>query len=336
MENYFIFNMQNRRYIGSKTKLLKFIFDELKILKFNSFADIFAGTGVVSELFITKSSAKKIIINDFLYSNNVIYEAFLKQSNFDKDKLLNLANFYNNLENLKDNYFSVNFGDKFFSMNDAKKIGFIRENLENHNLNSKEKSIVLASLIYSMDKVANTVGHFEAYRKDRKLRDSFEFNLINPIKTDKEIKIFKKDANDLVKLIYADLIFIDPPYNSRQYSRFYHVYENIVKWKKPPLFGKALKPREENMSEYCRNLAPKFLENLIENIDAKFIALTYNNTYNSKSSSSKNKINFNEIVEILSKKGNLTIKEKPHSFFNAGKSSLNNHKEFLFIVEVRK
>lgn len=330
------FSIKNRRYIGSKTKLLNFIFKELKHFEFESFADIFAGTGVVSEYFLKHSNAKNIIINDFLYSNFIIYNAFFKQEIYNANKIINLQKKYNNLKNLDENYFSINFGDKFFSKNDAKKIGFIREDLENLDLNQKEKSIILASLIYSMDKIANTVGHFEAYRKNINLQDKFNLKLISPLKTNKNIKIYMLDSNDLVKQIKSDLVFIDPPYNSRQYSRFYHLYENLVKWEKPKLYGTALKPKEENMSEYCKNLAPKFLDNLVQNINSKYIALTYNNTYNSNSSSSINKISFDEIVEILSKKGKLEIKEISHSHFNAGKTNFKNHKEFLFIVKVGK
>ncbi|AII14108.1 adenine-specific DNA methyltransferase [Campylobacter iguaniorum] len=329
------FELKNRRYIGSKAKLLDFIKSQILDIKFDSFADIFAGTGVVSEFIIKDTDAKTIIINDFLYSNQTIYNAFFNQSNFNKDKLAKISNYFNSIKNLEENYFSLNFGNKFFSQNDAKKIGFIRENLDNLELNDKERSIILASLIYSCDRVANTVGHFEAYRKKVQFNDCFKFELIKPISTKKNIIIYQKDSNELAKEIKADLIFIDPPYNSRQYSRFYHIYENLAQWKKPELFGIALKPKEQNMSEYCRSNAPKILDDLIQNLNTKFIALTYNNTYNSKSSSSKNKISYDQIVEILSKKGDLSIKEQTHIFFNAGKTDFGNHKEFLFLVKVK-
>lgn len=203
------------------------------------------------------------------------------------------------------------------------------------NLDKLNKDILLTSLIYSMDKIANTVRHYEAYRKKEILQDRFIFELISPIKHDKNIMIERKNANELAKTLKIDLVFIDSPYNSRQYSRFYHLYENLVQWKKPKLCGTALKPLCENMSEYCRSNAKKELSDLIEKLDCKRIALTYNNTYNSKSSSSQNKIGFKDLVEILSQKGKLSVKEKAHSFFNSGKTDFKGHKEFLFIVEVK-
>ena len=137
------------------------------------------------------------------------------------------------------------------------------------------------------------------------------------------------------KKIKADIAFIDPPYNSRQYSRFYHVLENITKWEKPKLYGTALKPKEENMSEYCKTSAPKAFKDLIDKLNVKYIVVTYNNTYNSKSSSSKNKITLEEIKSMLDKKGETKVFDKPYKFFNAGKTELKNHKEYVFITKVK-
>ena len=161
--------------------------------------------------------------------------------------------------------------------------------------------------------------------------------MISPIQLERnqKIDIYRCDANKLAKEIKSDIAFIDPPYNSRQYSRFYHVLENITKWEKPELYGTALKPKEENMSEYCKTSAPKIFEDLIENLKVKYIVVTYNNTYNSKSSSSKNKITLEEIQEVLQKKGDTKVFSKPYRFFNAGKTNLKDHKEYVFITKVK-
>lgn len=222
----------------------------------------------------------------------------------------------------------------------ARRIGFIREKIEtkkNENkINEKEYNILLSSLIYSIDKIANTVGHYEAYIKKSVKDDALFFNLIKPLDTKgKTIKIFREEANKLSKEITSDIVFLDPPYNSRQYSRFYHVIENLVEWEKPELFGVALKPKEKNMSDYCRSNAPKVFDDLVKKLNCKYIAVTYNNTYNSKSSSSKNKISFEEISKSLNEVGKTKIFEKEYKFFNAGKTDFKAHKEFLFITEVK-
>lgn len=238
-------------------------------------------------------------------------------------------------EELPDNYVSPNFGGKYFSLSDAKKIGCIREDLEQQreNLSRKEFDILLASLLYSMDKIANTVGHYDAYRKLKHVENRFQYGLVVPEDAGCVFDIYREDANELVRKVKADVAFVDPPYNSRQYSRFYHVLENIAQWKKPELEGTALKPKPENMSEYCRNQAPKVFDDLISNMDVKYIVVTYNNTYRSRSSSSRNKISLEEIRRILEKRGETKVYEKAHPCFNAGKTEFDGHKEMVFITK---
>lgn len=333
------YNLENRRYIGNKSKLLYWIKDlVLKHTKGSVFFDVFAGTGVVSKEMMEIYDS--IILNDFLYSNNVIYEGFFGAGKFDFKKIKNLESKFKSITtNMDDDsYFSENFGNKFFSMNDAKIIGEIREQIENDKtLNKKEYSILVSSLLYSVDKIANTVGHYDAYRKKVEIKDRFVFDLITPLDiANKEIKIYREDSNELVKKIKSDVAFIDPPYNSRQYSRFYHLLENLTKWNKPKLEGTAMKPPTENSSDYSKSNAPSVFDDLISNINTNYIVVTYNNTYNSKSKSSKNKITHEEILLSLNKVGKTSVFEKPFKFFNAGKSDLKDHREYVFITEVYK
>jgi len=150
----------------------------------------------------------------------------------------------------------------------------------------------------------------------------------------RDVSIFRQDANELAKKVTADIVYIDPPYNSRQYSRFYHLLETLVKWDKKELFGTALKPVTENMSAYCTVKAPQVFSELIDDLDAKYIVVSYNNTYNPKSHSSKNKIQLEEIQKTLESKGSTQIFQKDHKFFNSGKTDFANHQELLFITKV--
>ncbi len=329
------FKINNRRYTGSKFKLLDWIKNTIEdeTQQNVTFCDLFAGTGCVTEKFTDK---KNLIINDFLFSNNIIYKAFFNSKNFNKKKIIEISKRYLELDANKvpSNYFDKNFGGKFFSLNDAKFIGFIRDKISNENCTTTEKNILLASLLYSADKAANTVGHYDAFRKKIKIKDSFMFRLIEPINHSAKIQIFREDANELVKKIKCDVCYIDPPYNSRQYSRFYHILENLTQWKKPKLFGEALKPETENMSEYCKTKAPEKFQELISNINSNFIVVSYNNTYKSKSSSSKNKITLEQILSTLKKKGKTKTFKKRHNYFNAGKTNFDNHYEYLFITKI--
>ncbi len=327
--------LSSRRYIGSKAKLLDWIFGTIDAHtdRINTFCDIFAGTGVVAN--VALSRYQHVIMNDLLYSNNIIYKAFFSPGDWDKEKVAAYIERYNALEpnKLRENYFSKNFGGKFFEASEAKRIGYIRQDIENHkkDLTEKEYNVLLATLIYNIDKIANTIGHFEAYIRKPiehkplclKIIDANEFQ---------NVEIFREDANKLAGRIHCDVVYIDPPYNSRQYSRFYHVYETLVKWNKPKLSGVAMKPPQENMSEYCSSRAGQSMRDLVNSIDARYIVVSYNNTYKSKSSSSENKIQLDELISILNEVGETLIFEHGHRAFNAGKTDFTDHKEFLFVT----
>lgn len=329
--------LQNRRYIGNKYKLADWIFSIIeKECEGNSFTDIFAGTGVVAARAATRF--KNIILNDFLYSNHAIYKAFFDKGDWDRNKIDDIIQGYNRMngKDLSDNYFFKNFGGKYFSRSSAKIIGFVRDDIEKrkNNLTEKEYHMLIASLLYAIDKIANTVGHYDAYFKKVLVDDTFSMRSLIPIQVE-NVEIHREDANLLAKRIKTDVVYIDPPYNSRQYSRFYHVLETLVKWDKPKLYGTALKPAEENMSDYCRSNAKDKLAELVNNINTRFLVVSYNNTYASKSSSSLNKITHKEIEDILVKKGETKIFEKDYRHFNAGNTDFNNHKEFLFVTKVK-
>ncbi len=330
------FELQSRRYIGNKAKLAEWIMDiihnETKLR--GTFIDIFSGTAIVAKS--AMESFENVILNDILISNNTSYKAFFKQQNWNKKLLIELMNDYNSLDasNLKENYFSKNFGGKFFEKDLSKIIGYIREDIEKRKdqLNEKEYSILLTSLIYTIDKLANTVGHFDAYIKKPIKKRPLNLKLIQT-EDFGGAKIYQEDSNKLVRKIKGDIAYIDPPYNSRQYSRFYHIYENLVQWKKPKLFGVALKPEPENMSKYCTVQAKNAFRDLVRNLDVKYLAVSYNNTYKSKSKSSKNKIKLEEIIEILDEFGTTKTFEQSHKYFNTGKTDFNDHKEFLFLTQ---
>jgi len=344
-ENYFYIpqvkknhiQLHNRRYIGSKHKLIEWIFSIInKECVGDTFADVFAGTGIVAA--IAAKHFRKVIVNDFLYSNYAIYQAFLGNGEWDKNKIDSIIRNYNNIygEDLENNYFSDYFGGKYFSHNSSKIIGFIRENIEKNkeNLTSREYYMLIVSLLYAIDKIANTVGHYDAYFKKDTISDDFFMKPIDPTGV-KEVSIFREDTNLLVKKIKTDVAYIDPPYNSRQYSRFYHVLETLTKWDKPKLHGVALKPDPENMSDYCRENAKRRFAELVRDIDARFLVVSYNNTYDSKSNSSRNKITLHEIEKTLQSKGKTKVFEKKYKHFNAGNTNFNNHKEYLFVTKVK-
>ena len=331
------YRLESRRYIGCKAKLTDWIFGIVQKETHDAhvFCDMFAGTGSVSNQAIHIYDS--VIMNDFLYSNNILYKAFFAEGECDEQKLIGLLDAFNDIDpdKISDNYFSINYGGKYFDQNSAKLIGHIRDVIEDIRctLTDKEYSILIASLIYSMDKIANTLGHFEAYIKREIKPKKFIMRMID-FQQVKGIKIFQEDANALARDVHADVVYLDPPYNSRQYSRFYHVYEVLVKWDKPELRGVARKPKEEHMSAYCRVRALEAFTDLVSHVDTRYIVVSYNNTYKSKSTSSQNKIKLEQIQDVLSKCGETKVFTHSYNPFNAGKTEFADHKEYLFITEV--
>ena len=297
------FQLQNRRYLGNKYKLLGFIEDIVaeKCNGIKSFCDIFAGTGVVGERF--NKPEIKIISNDFLFTNYVCLKAFLG-TNSPIQNIADKIDILNSLKTDQDNYFSKYFGNTYFSLENARKIGAIREEIERIAETEEEKNILICSLIYAVDKVANTVGHYDAFRKD--------LDMLQPVKllapdidllNNGNNNIYKEDANILIRKIVCDVLYIDPPYNSRQYSDAYHLLENLAEWKKPNVEGVAKKmDRSHIKSSYCLKNATQAFEDLIKNANCKHILLSYNNTGDSKDGRSNARMNDNDILRILKNK----------------------------------
>lgn len=239
-------------------------------------------------------------------------QGFFAQDFFDFKKLESLRQEFANLraKNIKENYYSKAFGDKFFSKNDSKIIGHLREELdrllETKSINKQEFYILLSSLLYSADRIANTVGHYDAYRKNITLQDRFVYELIEPLKLTTTLEIYKEDSNLLVKQLLEqkrqiDIAFIDPPYNSRQYSRFYHLLENLSQNKKPKIYGVAQKPEPENLSKYCKVEAKETFKDLVQHLAKinKMIVLTYKIRYNCMRFKKERDKTYREAIEAI-------------------------------------
>lgn len=251
--------INNRRYLGNKYKLLPFITRvvENECKNINTVADIFAGTGAVASAFIDK----KIITNDIMYSNYICHVAWFSSEHYSEEKVIKIITQYNNLKITEDNYMSDNFSNTYFSLDDCRKIGFIRQDIEDKfnlgYINARERALLITSLLYAMDKIANTCGHYDAYRQGVEFEKHLELYVPQPEPYVNENNVcYNMDTNELAPEIEADLIYIDPPYNSRQYCDAYHLLENVARWEKPEVFGVARKmDRTALKSDYCTQKA---------------------------------------------------------------------------------
>lgn len=332
------FKLQNRRYLGNKHKLLGFIEDIIskKCGSINSICDIFAGTGVVGERFNNQDI--KVISNDFLFANYICLQTFLGVNENVQGSIIEKIDYLTHLKGDENNYFSKHFGGTYFSKENANKIGTIRKKIDNIADNSNEKNILICSLLYAVDKVANTVGHYDAFRK--------KLDMLRPIKLlipdinylhNQNNEVYGEDANVLIKKISCDVLYIDPPYNSRQYSGAYHLLENLVEWKKPKVAGVGKKMDCSHIkSNYCLKSATKAFADLIINADCGHILLSYNNTGDSKDNRSNARMSDDEIIQILNDRGDVEIFKKDYKAFTTGRGNGKNNIERVFYCKVRK
>lgn len=332
--------INNRRYLGNKYKLLPFItriVDE-NCSEIETVADIFSGTGAVASAFKNRI----LITNDNMYSNYICHVAWFSPQSFSMEKIINYVVSYNLLDVSDNNYMTDNFADTYFSRSDCSKIGYIRQDIENEfssgRINERERAILITSLLYAMDKIANTCGHYDAYRQGVKFDKTLELSVpLAENNNNSSNQCFNMDANELVKRIHADLVYIDPPYNSRQYCDAYHLIENIARWEKPAVSGVAKKmDRSSLKSEYCTKKATEAFERLINDIEAKFILLSYNNMAEKGNGRSNAKISDDDIMRILSQKGTVKVFEESYKAFTTGKSDIKDNKERLFLCICNK
>lgn len=333
--NYKSSSINNRRYLGNKYKLLDFIkgvvADECEGVL--TIADIFAGTGAVSSAF----SDRQLITNDIMYSNYICNFAWFGAQQYNPQTIIDYVVKYNAAAPKRENYMSKNFADTFFSHADCVKIGYIRNDIENSfkagTINERERAILIMSLLYAMDKIANTCGHYDAYIQGAAFDKPLELYVPQASNDNNAHNIcYNMDANRLVKNITADLVYIDPPYNSRQYCDAYHVLENVARWSKPKVYGVARKmDRTRLKSDYCTIKAAEAFEDLVLHINSRYILLSYNNMADKGNDRSNAKISDEDIMRILGNKGEVKVFSESYKAFSAGKTNLPENEERLFL-----
>jgi len=328
-------------YIGSKLKLSSWIEDEVKRVVGNDlskkiFCDMFAGTGIIGRTF--KADVKKVIANDLEHYSFVLNKNYIENHKtlIDKEKYIKKLN---SLPLIDDGFIYQNYcmgsgsNRQYFSDHNGKKIDTIRTKIKEwYDTKEIEDNLyyfLLASLVESADKVANTASVYGAFLKHIKKPASKEL-LLEPayfIKNRNSHKVYNRDSNDLIKEIKGDILYLDPPYNHRQYSANYHILNTITQYDEFVPQGITGLP-EYNRSLYCqkREVHNSF-EELIKSAKFEYIFLSYNN---------EGLMSEVEVKDIMSKYGKYSLEIKEYQRFKADKN--RNHKadktfEYLHILQ---
>ncbi|MFT3716547.1 MAG: Dam family site-specific DNA-(adenine-N6)-methyltransferase [Gordonia sp. (in: high G+C Gram-positive bacteria)] len=335
------FELRNRRYLGSKRAVLPVISQVIESLpsRPESAADLFAGTGVVGESLARAGMA--VTFNDLLSSNTTIYRAFFGDGQVRPGVVAGLVDQINEarIDQLEENYFSETFAGSYYSESNSRLIGHYRERIDAWHrageITDREKAVLIASLIYGMDKAAATVGHYDAYREGAATDARLVFGLPVLEDFDAAHQITRLDANELVRTRAWDLVYIDPPYNSRQYGDLYHVLDNVADWSKPQVQFKARKmDRRHLKSDYCTTAAVPAFTDLIDSLDAEAIIMSYNDTGDRGNSRSAARLTDDDITSILARRGRVDVVDVPHREYTTGKSGIGEITERLFVCHV--
>ena len=328
-------------YIGSKYKLSDFISSSVKSivgddLSDKIFCDLFAGTGIVGRNF--KKEVKKVISNDLEFYSYVLNKNYIENHEFlDNEIYIKELNETNGEEGFIFNEYSENgkANRLYFSEHNGKKIDAIRTKIEFWKTEKKISSalyyFLLASLIESADKVANTASVYGAFLKKIKKTAQKELILepaIFEINSHSH-EVYNEDSNLLIKKIEGDILYLDPPYNAREYGANYHLLNTIAKYDNFTPKGKT-GLRVYSKSAFCKKKeVEKSFDDLIKNANFKYIFLSYNN---------EGIMSSETIKKILSNYGKYDLLTTEYQRFRADKKENRNHKassttEYLHILE---
>lgn len=237
------------RYIGNKTRLLPFILRTLKRtgIPVGSVHDAFAGTASVSRAL--KAEGWRVRSSDLLMSSYVFQRAYVVAERADP----RLEEMSRELSSLppRDGFISCYFspaggvaseGRMYFTPVNARRIDAAREQLASWRREAKIDDdtyyLLLAGIIEGADRVANTAGVYASYMKkwQPNARRSFEVVTEPPVAASQRAEAHLMDATEAARVIGdVDLLYIDPPYNSRQYVAYYHIPEILARgWSEAP------------------------------------------------------------------------------------------------------
>ncbi len=326
-------------YIGSKYRLLPFIMetilDTVGDVSDLAFAELFAGTGIVSRAF--KGKVRQLIANDLETYSYVLNRNYLDNKfSFEYDELLTELNSLNGKEGLIYQTYCLGGGSgrQYFSDENGRRIDAIRSTIADWRrhkvINEDAYYFLLASLLESADKVANTAVVYTAFlkhlKKSAQQRLALEPALFEP--SSRHNQVYQMDANQLIRQISGDILYLDPPYNHRQYGANYHLLNTIVLYDDFIPRGKT-GLREYNRSNYCRpSTAAEALEDIIASAQFRHIFLSYN---------TEGIIPTAQIERIMEKYGKYSFRKQANQRFKADNDNNRRYKarqieEYLHIL----
>jgi adenine-specific DNA-methyltransferase len=286
--------------------------------------------------------AGKVTAVENLRSNCVILRGFRAAARSAPSEMTASIDGLNGLEG-RPGYIYESFAGRYFTEENCARMDAVREEIAARASRGETPADVLdyllASFLLAADRVANTLGQYDAFLKnigasprgcgrrhlvDERVKTPFRMRplAVLPIGG---MEVMPADIMEVIDTIEVDVAYFDPPYNGRQYCDNYHVLENLARWEKPPLYGKTRKFDRTGMRSpfSTRAGAKPSLRALLERTRAPHIFLSYN---------SEGILARKEIEEMLFPLGKLETLEMHYPVFGngAGVSRKRSIKEYLF------
>jgi adenine-specific DNA-methyltransferase len=324
------------RYIGSKTSTLPWLerFIARMAPDASSLCDPFAGTCTVARHF--KRRGFQVFTGDVLSLSFAIQVASVRLNRWPEFRGVSalrairrrvepnaVARVFGYLNALppREGYVSGNFsesaGRAFFTDANAGRIDAVRTIIsqweQQQLLSAPEREFLLATLAIAADKVANTAGTYYAHLKGRSRKAKKEMVLLPPeiINNGMANRCRIADARDLVAATKADILYLDPPYNERDYGGYYHLPETIVRGDTPCAAGSSGAPasRPHLRSDFCKpQRATDALAQVVKTAQSRYILVHY---------AKHGLVPHGAIINMLAQRGSVTYRDLPVRAYSA-------------------
>ena len=343
------------RYIGNKENILDTI-DTLLIkngVSGTSFFDFFSGTTSVAKYF--KRKGYQIYSSDIMFLSYCLQKAYSENNNnptfdnllnslpisqtlFFSDPLDLIIDYLNHLKPIHGFIYNNYTPDgtknlpqprMYFSSENGAKIDAVRTKIEdwkNRSLISEtEYYILLTCLIESVSFYANVAGVYAAFYKkwDPRAVKPFRLRRIELLNNAQDNHSYWGNSMELLDTINVDIIYLDPPYNARQYLPNYHLVETIAAYDNPQIKGTTgMRSDDAKKSDFCN--AQKALSNLAlvaSRANYKYLVLSYN---------TEGIMPQEQIISTLSKYGSVSLEQFEYARYKSNNNGLSKTKRTVF------
>ncbi|GIV24142.1 MAG: restriction endonuclease subunit M [Bacteroidia bacterium] len=229
---------------------------------------------------------------------------------------------------------------RYFQPANAQKIAAIRKAIPTEAKgDSLLEAILLTSLLLAADKVDSTTGLQMAYLKEWAPRSYNPLTLEYPSLLPGKGLAYVGDALEKAHTFAADIAYLDPPYNQHSYAGNYHVWETLVRYDNPPVYGVAVKRadvRKLRSPFNSKKEAPRALHRLLQALQARYVVLSF---------SDEGYFTPEELLQLCNQRGPTLVLERTHKRYigaqigiynprgeRVGQVSHTQNREFLYVI----